>query len=985
MFDSRTPRVFSIKSGAPFVDVLAARLLAEHGGDPLTLADIRILLPTRRACRSLAEAFLRLSSGKAILLPRMTPLGDIDEEELSINEAGIAPGEGTEDLPPAIPALRRQMMLTRAIMTLPEHRLQPEQAAALALELAKLIDRLATENCEPEQLRELVGHEEDYAEHWQKVLRFLEILITKWPDILKDEGALDPAARRNALLGAQARLWLESPPKTPVIAAGSTGSIPATADLLGVVAGLPKGAVILPGLDQNMPDEAWSELGPTHPQYGLRQLLQRLDIARDAVTLLDAAHDTSQADLRSDVLSAAMLPANAEAITLPGAAEIDAAFADVSRLDCPGPSEEASAIALIMRRTLETPAKTCALVTPDRALARRVQAALSRWGIEVDDSAGAPLSATPPGSFLRLIADACHQQLAPVPLLALLKHPLASGGMAASEFRALTRQLETELLRGPRPAPGLRGLKHERSGPQVTRLIKVIERVLSPLVDQLAKPAASFKDILAAHIESAERLASDDNLLGAQRLWAGDDGEAAAHFVAEMDDAIAMLGEAPTGGYARLFDVLMRPRVVRKRFGAHPRLAIWGLLEARLQHADTVILGGLNEGTWPPASETNPWMSRPMMTDMGLEPPERRIGLTAHDFQQAISAPEIYITRAERLGGAPTVPSRWLLRLDNLLERTGKSNALAPNPADNWLGWVNAIDFMEYRKVERPQPKPPIEARPKTLSVTQIETLIRDPYSIYARHILGLKPLDPIDADPNAADRGNIIHKALERFVETYPDALPDDAERRLLEIGEAVFGDYLARPGVRAFWWPRFERIAEWFVSWQRARLEQGWKIAFAEDTGHYIIDAIEGGFDISAKPDRIDYLPGYGLSIIDYKTGNPPTARQVESGLSPQLPLEAVMAEQGAFPNVPAEPAAELMYVQLSGGRKPGEAKTLKLDVADVIDKTREGVHKLITTFANADHPYLSNPRPQFENRFGDYDHLARQGEWGGDGDDE
>jgi len=990
MFTPQTPRIYSVDSGVAFVDMLATRLIEHTQGDPLALAEMRILLPTRRACRALSDAFLRLSDGGTVLLPRMTPLGDIDEEELAISEAGVPAGAArASDLPPAIPSLRRQLMLSRAVMAMPEHSMQPEQATALALELAKLIDRLATEDCDPKALRTLIKEDDKYSEHWQEVLRFLEILIGLWPTILAEEGALDPAARRNALLRGQALLWSEAPPTTPVIAAGSTGSIPATADLLSVIASLPQGMVILPGLDRTLKDDAWAAMGPTHPQFGLKQLLNHVGVTRPDV--LDFAATTtvpSNTVARGDLLSAALSPALATPPDLPTADQVATALNGVTRLNCPGSSEEASAIALIMRETLETPGKTCALVTPDRNLARRVAAALKRWQLDVDDSAGLPLASTPPGAYLRLVADAATQRLAPIPLLALLKHPLSSGGLATADFRELVRDLEISVLRGPRPGPGFAGLKSvigkDPKSARLRPLLDTCEAALSPLMNALADDQTDYAQVLNLHIQSAEHLSQDDTVSGAARLWVGEAGESAANFIAELVDAIETLGPLPGRAYAGLFDSLMAARVVRPRFGAHPRLFIWGLLEARLQHADTVILGGLNEGTWPPTPETNPWMSRPMMGEMGLEPPERRIGLTAHDFQQALSAPEVYLTRAERLGGAPTVPSRWLLRLDNLIERTGAKAVNNEAGRGDWLHWVEALDLAPRVIPEPPRPCPPIDARPKRLYVTHIETLIRDPYSVYARHILRLKPLDPIDADPGAADRGNIIHNVLQAFVEEYPTAMPEDAERRLLEIGEREFGDHLSRPGVRAFWWPRFERIAAWFVDWQRERLAAGWEVRFSEDIGALVIDAVEGGFKISAKPDRIDYRPDIGLSIIDYKTGQAPSKPQVESGLSPQLPLEALIAQSGGFAGVPAEPSAELMYVSLSGGRNPGKAEPLKVDIDEVTQSTLEGVSKLIVAFADPNRAYLSRPRPQFESRFGQYDHLARVGEWQSGGDE-
>ncbi len=979
MFERASPRVYSIASGAHFLDTLATHLIRVADGNPMGLAEMRVLLPTRRAGRALAEAFLRQSEGRAMILPRVIPIGDVDEEELAITEAGLADAGGLDtDLPPTIPGLRRLALLARTIMAMPTHRFQPEQAIGLALELAKLLDRLVTEDRDPQSLRTLV--KEDYAAHWHDVLQFLEILIDHWPRILAAEGSVDPAQRRNALLRQQAALWRRQRPSSPVIAAGSTGSIPATAELLSVVADLPCGAVVLPGLDQAMDEESWSALSPSHAQYGMRQLLMRLGVERQHVQ--DLTPETSSTSARAAFLSAALRPAEAPALPPLQSNDVEKALRTVRRVDCPGPREEANVIALIMRRTLETPAATCALITPDRALARRVAAALQRWHIDIDDSAGLPLAGTPPGSFLRLIADATTQNFAPVPLLALLKHPLAAGGMETADFRSLVRRLDKHVLRGPRPGPGLDGLSEAVAGngvhKQLEPLLGILKDAIGPFAGLLRSDSAAAQDLLSSHVDAAQRLAATAETSGADRLWAGDAGDAAATLINEMDDAFAALDVLPTGAYAGVFERMMAGRVVRPRFGAHPRLFIWGLLEARLQHADVVVLGGLNEGTWPPAPETNPWMSRPMMQRIGLEMPERRTGLTAHDFQQAFSAPQVYLTRADRVAGTPTVPSRWLMRIDNLLKRAACPDALADREND-WLAWSDALDGTLHRPQPEPRPTPPLAARPNRLSATQIETLIRDPYAVYARHILKLPVLEPLDAEPSAADRGIIIHQALDDFIQMHPDQLPDDALARLLDVGRRAFAGHLARPGVRAFWWPRFERIADWFVAWQRDRQEAGWQVVLSERFGALRIDAVDGGFEIFAKPDRIDFRPDLGLAILDYKTGQPPSAKQVASGLSPQLPLEAAIAAAGGFENVPQDRMAQLIYVHLSGGRQAGSALPLKLDVSEVVEHTLSGVRRLIVKFADPATPYLSRPRPQFENRFGDYDHLARVGAWG------
>lgn len=420
-------------------------------------------------------------------------------------------------------------------------------------------------------------------------------------------------------------------------------------------------------------------------------------------------------------------------------------------------------------------------------------------------------------------------------------------------------------------------------------------------------------------------------------------------------------------------------RVVRPRYGTHPRLFIWGLMEARLQRADLMILGSLNESTWPPETAASPWMSRPMMSAFGLSLPERRVGLTAHDFTQALGAQHVVMTRAERVAGTPTVPSRWLRQLDNLLARLAIPDVLTKD--EPWLPWAEAQDRPSTnRAIAPPKPTPPTTVRPNRLSVTRIETLIRDPYAIYASHILGMQPLDPLEADPGAAVRGEIVHDALDEFVRIFPDDLPRDAEQQLLEIGERVFHSHQTRPGVRALWWPRFRRIAEWFIANEKRRRDQGYRTCVTEISGEITLPGLYSDFTLSARADRIDNRADVGYVIIDYKTGTAPTAKQVEAGWSPQLPLEAAIAEAGKFPGIAPGETASLVYMRLTGGRTPGEERILRLDTRTVIDTALSGVGKLIHKFEDPLTPYLSQPRPQFLNRFGEYDHLARVKEWRG-----
>ncbi|TCS61642.1 double-strand break repair protein AddB [Varunaivibrio sulfuroxidans] len=1000
-------RVYTIAGHVSFVDALAQGLIARAEGGPLALGAYRILLPTRRSCRALGDAFLRQSGGAPTLLARMEPLGDVDEEEIQIETGafGLDDGpdneapDGPDDLPPAIGTMRRTFLLADLIGARAHaeaRALPPDQAVRLAGELSRFLDQVHTERRDLNDLKDLAP--EAFAEHWQDTLRFLSILGDHWPAILAGEGALDPAMKRNLLLERRARLWAQSPPKYPVFAAGSTGSVPASADLLRVVAHLPDGGVVLPGLDTEASPDMWREIAaePTHPQHAMAKLLEHIGISPAEVQPWgdDVAPPARIARMR--LIHQCLSPASRLETWREAPPPPSEALDGVTRVDCPTSQIEATVIALIMRRTLNVPGRTAALVTADRSLARRVGAELSRWSIALDDSAGVPLNKTPPGSFLRLLCAMLDDAFSPVATLACLKHPLAALGMARRDFRARVRRLEIALLRGPRPAPGVAGLRaaltayahdvqaraHAGAHPQeLGDLLDRLERVCAPLQSFFNHDAAGFDAFAHALVATAEGLAADAEHGGEDRLWAEEAGEALADFIGEARDAARGCMTIAPRHSAALLDVLMAEKVVRSRYPKHPRLSIWGPLEARLQRADVVIMGALNEGSWPPEVQPSPWMSRPMQRRFGLTLPERRVGLSAHDFAQALGAETVYITRSKRSGGAPTNPSRWLARITTFLDGHGMGAALttARDGAD-WLGWAHALNAPRSQTpCSPPAPTPPVHTRPASLSVTRVETWIRDPYALYARHILRLKPLDPIDADPGAGDRGSVVHDILDRFVRHHPGALGPDALDRLLEIGRDRFAALIAYPGVRAFWWPRFERIADWFIAFERNRRARGVVTVACEVDGKLALPDPRGGnFILGARADRIDRIADGGLEIVDYKTGVVPSVKQVTSGLAPQLPLEAAIATAGGFAGVPKQAVSRLSYVKLSGGRVPGKDIPLKVDVDDLAADALSGLKRMIARYGDPRTPYLSRQRVMYEQRQGDFDHLARIAEW-------
>lgn len=993
---SRAPAIFTIPAGQSFVDALAAGLLRRHADSPESLAAATVLLPTRRACRSLQQAFLRASGGAPLLLPRLLPLGDLDPDELLFEAPSFA-GAGEARLPPAISGVQRQLLLASCILghsrALADETggamLSEDQAIRLAGELARLLDQVETEGLDFAALKDLVP--EDYAAHWQITLEFLRIVTEEWPKILEGLGCVGPAERRRRLAELQSAAWRARPPAAPVIAAGSTGSIPATAELLRTIAGLPQGAVVLPGLDLESDAEIWSEIrrDPGHPQFGMAQLLERLGVDRAAVGLW-AEGDVPQVDEgRARFANLALRPPGGTARWHAAKSDaFDAALAGVQRVDCADPGEEALVIALLLRRQVEQPGATAALVTPDRDLARRVAVNLQRWRIEVDDSAGRSLANTPPGVFLRLTAAMAAERFAPVALLAALKHPLAAGGQAPAAFRRRVRALELAVLRGARPAAGLEGLRkaltEAEASSELLAWFDGLAKELAPFAEALEGKAERLSDLVAAHLAAAERLAASDSESGAERLWAGDAGEAAAAFASELAEAALATPVTRSLHYPAALEALMAGRAVRPRYGLHPRVAILGPLEARLQHADLLILGGLNEGTWPAEVDPGPWLSRPMQSAFGLPLPERRIGLAAHDFFQAFCAPRVYLTRAQRVEGAPTVPARWLRRIDALRDGLGLDADLHREEV-TLRAWAAALDApRESIRIGEPLPRPPLAARPRKLSVTRIETWMGDPYALYAREILKLHPLDPLDADPGAAERGTLVHEALEQFLTQHPKALPADALERLLEIGAAVFHPIRAKPGAFAFWWPRFRRVAQWFLAEEQARRADIAE-SFVEIQGALELDAPHGPFTLTAKADRIDRRRDGTLEIIDYKTGAPPEKKKVDRGFAPQLPLEAAIAAAGGFTGLPKGPVGALTFWRLSGGTPPGEIQAASnADPEKLAAEALEGLKRLVASFDDPTTPYACQPRPELAPRFNDYEHLSRIAEWSAGGDD-
>ncbi len=976
--------LYSLPAGAPFLDSIAAAWLDAAGRDPRRVADGLILLPTRRAARALAEAFLRQSDGRPLLLPRIAAFGALDEAPLAL--------EGGLDLPPAVAALERLSVLTRLILAAGGSDGMPgraDRAWALAAELAALQDEAERAGVDLETALPRAVPEE-YAAHWQRTLAFLRIVTEAWPAWLAEQRLMNPVARQVALLGALARSWREKAPPHPVWAAGNSGEIPAVAALVRVIAGLAEGQVILPGLDREMADEHFAALAgehPEHPDAGISRLLADLGARREDVQPFPAL-PSAVPEGRARLLCRAMLPAPALGDWAASAAE--GGLEGIRRLAPADEQEEAVAIALCLRGALEVAGARAALVTPDRGLARRVAAELGRFGVVADDSAGENLEATPPAVFLRLLAAAAAANFAPVPLLALLKHPLFAAGLAPAAARAAARAFERGVLRGPGPSPGLAALGEAaaRAGCGV-ELVRRLAAGARKLEHTLGLARVAPQAALVALVESAEALAATDEEAGPARLWAFEEGEALAAHLTELMAALAHLSPILPGEIPALLEAALKGVVVRSRRAVrgagegareHPRIFIWGLLEARLQSAELIVLGGLAEGIWPPATDPGPWLSRPMRAALGLASAEEAVGRAAHDFRAAaLAAPEVAFSAPRRRQGAPMVPARWLTRLKAMLRRE-----LPAHPA---VGWARALDRPAGapKPVPAPRPQPPLAERPRKLAVTEIGTWLADPYAIYARHVLGLRPLAAIAEAADAADFGTIVHAGLAAFFGRLQGAWPNDAGQGLAEALHRALEKADLPPHLAHWWEPRLARIADWVAAEEAARRAGAPPpLMAAERGGEWRLAGPAGPFILAGRADRIERRGDGGLAILDYKTGRIPTPAEVLAGRAPQLPLLAAMAEAGALGPEFTGPVSELTYWRLLGREQAGEAGSLAEPerIPRLTEAAVMGLKRLIAAFDDPARPYLAEPHPGNPPPFSDYARLARVAEWASGG---
>ncbi len=959
-------------------------VLSRVGDSPLAMSDTLIFLPNNRAIKSMTEAFVRHAK-PGLLLPRMVAVGD-----LAIDEALgpiIDPLDSAALIHPVIEPMQRLMLLAKLVIKsgiTKGDAISASEALRLARYLCNVIDELEIEGVDFGRF-DSIKPDEDIASHWLSSFGQLLGILPEYYSEMVQRKSVGPAARRNQLLGQLSGNLKNAPPKYLVVAAGISTAAPAIAHLLKTIATLPNSMVILPALDVAMDDSAWSQLGPhdavegevrikpaneNHPQFHLKLLLERMGFGRDEVGLIGEEHGPSSEIIRDifclpDATAAWMRLAPARK-KLP----------HVRLLVAEDSAEEARAIAILLRGATEQPERRAALVTPDRELAMRVAAQLKRWDIVVDDSAGTPLLQTPEGKLLMALADAFADRFSPVSILAIAKHPLVHAGDDRIAWLDNVRQLDF-VLRGPNEGVGLgaiamrieKSLSDHRKNEAITDGLPTFWRDLSQVLGALdAKPTLGFASTLQMLSECADSLTDGG-------IWRGATGRQLAKLVEHISTSdLSALGKPGREAVPAILKELFDGQVVRPPYGGHPRVAIYGLLEARLQQADLVICAGLNEGSWPQLPQPDPWLAPRIRRDLGLAALERNIGLSAHDLSTMLGAKEVILSRSKRDRGGPAVASRFLLRIQALLGE-------ALTKETNAIDWARRLELpARYISVHKPQPAPTLSQRKVAMSVTDFDKLKADPYAFYANKIMRFRPLEPVDAEPGYAWRGTIIHDILEQW------ALNDACDpAKLAARADALLHNPAIHPELRALWQPRIADSLRWVAEQTQEMQAEGRCLLAAEAQGQIEL----GGVSIRGRADRIDRLADGNLAIVDYKTGQPPSNAALVSGFALQLGLIALMAQEGKVESVQGI-ASQFEYwsftkrpkgdgfgqIKSATSTKSSDKKTPAMDFVDFV---RAQAVESIGRWILGDEAFTAKLHPEFA-AYADYDQLMRLQEWDG-----
>ncbi len=909
--------------------------------DPFEIAKMEIILPTKRAVKTVKDTFVKQSEKTPLLLPKLTPLYDIETLE--------------EDILPAISPIERLILLTRLCQKKPNVDTF-EHALTIAISLSSLLDEFYQYEATIDDLDSLVPNM-DLAKHWHETVDFLDIIQTVWPALLKEKGRIDLQDRKIRLINAYIKKIKKNPPKNQIIMAGFDGAIPAVSRLMQELTQHENTVILLQGLNTDLTTDDLNAIDDNHYHYSFKKLLSALKLYPQQIENL-----SKELSLREEFIIEALRPA--EQVCEWRTLNLDeSVLNNVTRIDCENINEEALTIALILRKTLETPLKTAALVTNDRMLARRVILEMKRWGIELDDSAGTPLHHTPVGVYLSLIAS-FGKEPSSSNFLSLLKHPLSADQKMPTDFRKEVKIAEKEA-------------RKKSKSLQMT-LNTDFETFLSYFKNNKPTP---FDEILTEHLKIAEDLATSSDKTGEERLWGNEAGQEAYKLFVELKEYGEKFGAIHPMDYPGIIELFLSGVSVRAKYGMHQRLDILGPIEARLTHPDVCIIAGLNEGSFPMLSDMGPWLSRGMRKSLKLPAIENKIASQSMDFAHCFLSPEVYLTRSVKSDGSQTIPSRFISRMEAVLNASDiKWDIKSPD----YARLMDKTDKIEQS--ERPAPTPPVSSRPTELSVTNIELLMKNPYAIYAKYILKLLPLKDIEELQENIVYGSALHKVLEEFLKKDPlNISPEKFKERAIELlKENGFSE-----ADLAFYDEKIEKVSEFIANEQTFRQDITNKV-IPEQVGEITFKLQDGSdFKLTAKADRIDDLKGNLYEIIDYKTGTPPTGTDIESGLTPQMTLEGVILREKGFKELTKTKDITLSYWHLTGKKKGGEiisipSKKSKKGVSNLIEEAYTGLKEILNKFRNEETPYIASPRPD-KVTFNDYALLSREKEWLNEEDEE
>ena len=967
-------KIYNINAQKSLVDVLAERFFSLYKDKPEKLAEVLFLMPSRRACRNLKEAFVRQNGRAPTILPQIRPIADEDEDEIYLSDDT----EFSFNLKPAVPPFYRTLVLTKMIMQTPKFwglgDISTIQAYALAQNLAELFDLTVENDLNFDNITNIVR--EEYAEHWQQILQLLTIITKHWPKILSEEGYMDSSTRKKDLLEEQIKIWQQNPPINKIVLAGTTAGFPILRELVKTVSDFENSEVFLYGIDFYLSDEEWNEITENHPQFELKMLLDYLHLKRSDVINLEKQNISVKQRFVSEIMRPAATTSEWQKIV--HNKFLDSDFNYLKIINCDDLRQEAYAIALIMREALEKPHETVALVTTDRNLARRTVAELKRWNIIADDSAGQPLHLSPIGIYLRLIINVLEQDFSGVSLLALLKHPFTKCNLPADKYKIAVYHIEQK-WRNDKTVSDLL--------PEEKNLLEYLYSAIKPLNDLYFAPQLNFAQMFETHIKVAEKLADTPQKSGDKIIWRKEAGMAMAKFVAQFSAQAQILGNIPSNDYAKMLTAILSEHSVRVQFGQHPRIKILGPIEARLQHFNTTIIGEVNEGKWPEAPKADMWMSRPMKTEFGMPLPERAIGISASDFAHLLHGEKVYITRAEKDGGTPTTKSRWLMRLETVLaanyadfpEKDIKT-AYAFIYDKKYKNWAKNLERsgaeeIAENKLIPPAPRPPLYARPRELAAGKFSEWMENPYSIFARYILRLYPLDKLDKTLDSVDYGNLIHDMLFEFNNHYREEYPpkEEAIRELENIAQKLLIERSVSPETSAFWKPNITKAINWIADTEKNHRPEV-KLLHNEVNGYTFYNSTGGKFIIKARADRVEETKDGKINIVDYKTGKIPSKASVKSGYSPQLSVEALIAEDGGFSSLKKAQTNKISYWKIGDVVVDFSEE----ESAEAIKNTEKRIKNLIEAFDDENTPYYSHPNPAKSPANSDYEHLSRYREW-------